>query len=367
MLIHYPKNYRHKRSRNGSAGLILLATLFAVLAVPWEDDRALSSAKNKWKLHDQYLDGLAETLTAYKRTHGDYPDNNKGLDALDTFDSRFNILIFVSFDRDSPKDFNPTQAFESCFGDMYSWRRTSEALHAFRSKSGRAPQNANELQSINFRSRIITGPDEYINKWVAEDRDSFRRVEVAISRNDSLYLLGSGCVYDPAITPYVYENRNGLDKELFSDSIATRDVLRRFSRKVAPGVFYIYSYNARVYYRTYRAEFWKWWGKICGFGLLSLWLCVIALRRGAKFRLMFPVLGVLVSFFSAATTRATCYRPRFMFRTRPRDLKAQKQLLEKFHDSGVIDSATYAKALNGFKEGGVFQPVKEAETETKRQ
>ncbi|MCX6868352.1 MAG: hypothetical protein NTV46_19535 [Verrucomicrobia bacterium] len=43
----------------------------------------------------------------------------------------------------------------------------------------------------------------------------------------------------------------------------------------------------------------------------------------------------------------------------PKDLEAQRRLLEQFRDSGVINAETYGKAMKGFETDAVFVPSKD--------
>ncbi|MCX6868353.1 MAG: hypothetical protein NTV46_19540, partial [Verrucomicrobia bacterium] len=101
-------------------------------------------------------------------------------------------------------------------------------------------------------SDIMFGPFLVIDADMPVESNA-RRAQIAISQHDCFYLLGQNCLYDPTITPYGYENRNGLDAKLFANSIANSDPQRKFSREVAQGI-YVYSYNARNYYETYRSR-----------------------------------------------------------------------------------------------------------------
>jgi len=332
--------------------LIVLATLCAVLAAPYGDDRDVEFARRWWNLHGQYLDGVAQTLAKYKDVHGHYPDNNQGLRALDSFDARFEALMDLKSGDSAHSDPDPANFFQRHI-DTFFWHRISDEIRRNRAEEGRLSQDGEHLYIAPF---VVIGNDPSIGEHEC-------RVQVAISKNNCFYLLGPNCVYDPSITPYGYENRNGLDVKLFASSIAGSDAGRKFSREVAPGV-YVYSYNARDCYRTYRDALWARRGRIYGFGGLALGLFVVAAFRSLKYRLgkaalLFPALAAFLAFGFSSSIRATCYIPMSMPRRNAKDLEAQKRLLEQFRDSGVINSETYAKAMKGFETDAIFVVSKE--------
>jgi hypothetical protein len=332
--------------------LILLSVVCALIAGSYTDDRAVGSARRWWQLHDQWLDGVAEVVVKYNVVHGHYPDNNQGLQSMDTFDARFDASMEIPSSQLADGAFDPADFFSKS-ANRFFWRTINGHVRQYRANNGRPPQDAEELSA---------GPFFPSDWYISED---VRRVQVAISPNNCLYLLGPNCVYDPLFTPYGYENRNGLDGKLFAGSIANRDPGRNFSREVAPGV-YVYSYNARKYYRTYQGNLLARWGRIFGFAALAFGLLVLAGYRVSKYGLskpplVFPALAAMLAFAASSTVRVTCYIPSPMPRRNPKDLAAQKQLLEKFHNSGVINSETYAKAMKCFEGDAVFVPPKKPE------
>jgi len=333
-----------------NAVLIVLATVCVVFAPPYGDDRGVEFARRWWQLHDTYLDGVAATLKKYKDVHGRYPDNNQGLHTLDTFDARFEAYV-MQYGPASP-DPDPASFFR---GSAYRnfWHTINDRIKRQRADNGQLPRSTEGLEIYPF---FVSGNDLSIG-------ESERRVQVAISQNNCFYLLGPNCVYDPSITPYVYENRNGLDGKLFTGSIANIDPRRKFSREVAQGI-YVYSYNARDCYRTYREALWARQGRIYLFGTLALGLFVVAAFRARKYRLwktplVFPAVTALLAFGLSSGIRMTCYIPSSMPRRQAKDLEEQKRLLEKFRSSGVINAETYGKAMKGFETDAVFVPLKD--------
>jgi len=331
----------------GTAVLIVLATLCSVLAAPYGDDRDVEFARSRWNLHDPYLDGVAGALAKYKDAHGHYPDNNQGLGALDTFDARFEALMELSPVDSAHSDMDPAKFFQRHVSRQF-WLSIRDQIRGSRAEDGRLPQDGEELQIYPF---FVIGNDLSVGAHEC-------RAQVAISKNNCFYLLGPNCVYDPSITPYGYENRNGLDATHFANSIANSDAGRKFSREVAPGI-YVYSYNARDYYRTYRDALWARCGRIYGFGGLALGLFGVAAFRALKYRLgktalLFPALATFLAFGFSYSIQATCYISSSMPRRNAKDLEAQKRLLEKFRNSGVINSETYAKAMKSFETDAIF-------------
>jgi len=336
-----------------NAMLILVATLCAVFAMPFSDDRNVEFPHRWWKLHGQYLDGVAMVVAKYKDVHGHYPDNNQGIHDLDTFDVRFDASLLPRESNSALPARDPANFFNRQI-DTFFWHRISEEIRRYRVDPGLVPQNG---ISLNYGPFLVTGGDDL------SSLDDERRVQVAISQNDCFYLLGPNCVYDPSITPYVYENRNGLDAKLFANSIANSDPGRKFSREVAQGV-YVYSYNARHYYETYWSRLLVRRGRIYGFGGLAMGLFVVAAFRARRYRLglmpfLFPVVGAILTFGASSGVWMTCYVPSSMPWRNPKDLDAQKRLLEQFRDSGVITPETYGKAMKGYETDAVFVPSKE--------
>jgi hypothetical protein len=313
-------------------------------------DQPLAKPFVNW---DLLRGGVAETLIKYQDVHGHYPDNNQGLHALDTFDARFEALMEPGSSGSATTDPDPASFF---LGLAYRnfWFRINDNIRRQRADNGRLPLGAEELEIYPF---FVSGNDLSFG-------ENERRAQVAISQNNCFYLLGPNCVYDPSLTPYGYENRNSMDGKLFTGSIANSDPRRKFSREVAPGV-YVYSYNARDCYRTYWHALWARRGRIYGCGTLALGLFVVAALRARKYRLwktplVFPAVAALLAFGLSSGIRMTCYIPSSMPRRNAKDLDAQKRLLEKFRDSGVINAETYGKAMKGFETEAIFVPAKES-------
>ena len=331
---------------------ILLAIVCAVAAMPYGDDRDIGFPRRWWKLHEPYLDGVAAAVAKYKDVHGHYPDNNQGLQDLDTFEARFEASLMPSESVSEPPNPDPANFFERQYGSDF-WNSIREQIRQYRAYDSRHGRDGSD---ITFGPFIVIDSDQPVEPYE-------RRVQIAISQNDCFYLLGPNCVFDPSITPYGYENRNGLDAKLFANSIANSDSRRNFSREVAQGV-HVYSYNAKHYYETYRSRLLARRARIYGFGTLALGFFVVAAYRVRKYRLgtiplVFPVVAALLTFGFSSAIWATCYKTSSMPRRFPKDLDAQKRLLEQFRDSGVITPETYRKAMLGFETDAVFVPSKD--------
>jgi len=332
-----------------NAWLLWAATFCTLFAVPWGDDRDVGRPRQSWETHAACLDGLAHALTQYRQKHGNWPGNDEGLYALDTFDARFQAFVLVRppMPDEGPSP-DPASFLESHVIPRFPlWRRLSDNIAAFRAKHGRAPQNAAELGTF------LLPPEEW-------DDPDFRRIECAVTDNNQLLLLGGHSVLDPSLTPYIYENRDHPGKEPFVGSIADSDRGRKFSRQLAPGIF-VYSYNARDYYERYRDAWLGRYGRIDAFGALALGLWVAALVRAVRHRLskwpllIPPLAWVLSATAGTVVMRATCYVARSLPYRSPKALAAQKELLEKFRHAGVIREETYQKALRAFEADTILQ------------
>ena len=335
----------------GNVVLILLAILCAFMVGPHIGDRDVEYPRGWWKFHEPYLDGVAAAVAKYKEVHGRYPDNNQGLHDLDTFEARFDALVTSGGKDPEPADPDPATFFRRHVGGAF-WKYIREDFKRYRYNS-RYGRNGSD---------IMFGPFIVIDSDQPCEPDE-RRVQIAISQNDCFYLLGQNCVFDPSITPYGYENRNGLDAKLFANSIANSDPQRNFSREVAQGV-YVYSYNAKHYYEIYRGRLLARRAKIYGFGILALGFFVVAAYRVRKYRLgkaslVFPALAAILAFGASHATWVSCYITNSMPRRNRKDLDAQQRLLEQFRDSGVITPETYRKAILGFETDAVFVPSKD--------
>ena len=333
------------RTTGGTGIWILLASVFAMVAVPFDDDRGVAIPRRYWMLHDKHLDGLAESLLKYREVHGTFPDNNQGLYALDTFGSRFTVPVFIwnRMEGSITPDPEPSRFIEANFQRIF-WHIAEEEITRFHNAEGRLPSEAKDLGNGWF--------------WDEDGTEDSRRAEVAITSNNQLFFLAPGCVLDPSLTPYVYENRQGLEESAFAGSIADSDWRRKFSRQPAPGIF-VYSLNARDWYLIYRDSFVARYGRIWGASALSFgcWIMVFLRTRGRKGRnwvRTIPLVGGLLALGASTGIHMTCYVTSSCPRRRPESIEAQKRLLEKFHRDGVIHDDTYRKALAGFETETIF-------------
>lgn len=346
------------KARAGATVWILLATVFAIMAVPFTDSRNVGIPHRYWELHNRCLDDLADALVKYRNLHGTYPDNDQGLYALDTFGARFEVAID---DLRGKKDSTKTNSHPALFleGRVHRtfWLIVQEQIPRFHAWKGRPPANAEELGMPWLApTEPPTGPDA-------------RRAEIAITDHDQLFFLAPGCVLDPSLTPYVYENRNGRDESAFADSIANSDWRRKFSREPAPGIF-ISSHNARDCYLAYRDQFIARYSRVWGAGALSLACWIVAIRRTRRFRgrkwpLVIPAIGAFLASGLGTGSFVTCYITRAIPWRKPESVEAQKRLLEKFHRDGVIRGDTYQTALQGFETQAVFPPAETRSREPK--
>lgn len=156
--------------------------------------------------------------------------------------------------------------------------------------------------------------------------------------------------------PYVYENREGKPREAFALSPAKEDrkSRRRFSRKVAPGVF-VSSLGLRDDVRRVFGRAWLDAALIFGCGALAFGaLFYVVLRnrragdrvRGLNAMILFGILTLLG--VTAVVTRGGEGRdadrlPARIGAMRPDVVEEYLRILASFRDGGALDPATYER------------------------
>jgi len=233
-----------------SVAVILIAATAGVgafLAAGYgHDGRGMSWLDEHLAFIRKQLEGLKDSLRLYKEAHGRYPTNDEGLAVLDTFESRFKTRFAL-----------PKQEMRGAYGGLLGgsgfWPRELEiCLEVFRIRNERSPETADEFFSTcriqPSQALSLKGLDlsRLGDEWSVYD------LEMAIDRNNNLYVLTPGGVVSPWHIPYVYENRNGLDAALFADSPANDDGRRRYSVEVDDGI-YVYSVGGQSYAEEYDA------------------------------------------------------------------------------------------------------------------
>jgi len=314
--------------------IVLLAGGGAYIAVNSEGDRSASWFGKHLEVIQSQLIDLKDHLHAYKDAHGQYPTNDEGLAALDNFDAKFEITLYRHPEED-PEEI-------SFYRDFYWYEHWKHTITRYRREhGGKAPQSALDLEQTRF-GYIVMDPYDSELKPVP--------MEVAVGRKDSLFFLSPAGVLSPWLVPYVYENRNGLDPNIFRDSPVTRDRRGRYSVRVDDGI-YVYSVGGQVYSRKFDREWWAYYGPFfagCGLVLASVVLVVVLMRRSKKLGLI-GGMAMLVSaggIYALKACYITCYVPSPLFSYRyPEILSKQRELLDSFHQRGVICDETYTKAL----------------------
>lgn len=316
-------------------GIILAAGLGGYLVSgPISEGRGQSWVQWHLDVIQKQLSSLKHHLILYKQTHGRYPTNDEGLGVLDNFESRF------------PADFAPDEAARKTInGNFYrQWSKEGQMLiDEYRFEFGSVPKNAEE-----FRSDLLWMRHEPPTKT----ERATTPVEVAFAEGENVFLITPAGVMTPWMVPYVYENRQGMDAGKFAGSPVERDKKGRYSVQVDQGVF-IYSVGAELLSRRLDR---LWWEdnspRFVGLGLLAVAaILVVAVNRCSRTAVVAGVAAAAVGLAVFQTTRVTCYVMSPLFRYRdPEMVSRQRELLEQYHQRGVIADSTYEKALEGLHE-----------------
>lgn len=328
-----------------TSAIVLLCLVGSFLLLwPYEDDRSLSWLRSHLEIVDGQLQGLSDLLQDYRNTHGHYPTNNEGLAALDNFETHFTVRCYRWLDA--------AQGYESSgfYGDgrnRFWWQSSKRELQEFRRNHGRPPRDQDEFcmtrLGMNFSEREPNG----------ETEEQPTEVEMAIDRNNNIFLLDRAGVLSPWLLPYNYENRNGCNADAFSQSLADGDRWG-YSARIDDGV-YISSSGGYLYAQRYRRMWWhrngpRLFGVLLIFTGIAVAVCsAVRARRGRPLLGILAVIpGVLVG--GSLLGYVTCYIMAELFSRRsPEMVSLQMELLEKYRENGVIDEETYLRAASAVR------------------
>ncbi len=337
------------------AVVVLAAPIGGFLVAGYgEDDRSQWWLRKHLEVIQDQLQGLSANLQMHKKSHGRYPTNDEGLAAIDSYQARFTVTTYLPPPAETDED-------QWIHAPRYFWEHWKSAVALYRAKHGRVPASDQELMDVFD----ITSSD-----YAEEDKPpKVRQAEVAIGEGDNLYILSPAGVLSPWHTPYVYENRNGLDAARFIGSPADSDIRRWYSVKVDDGI-YIYCMGGQYY--AERLDERQWADirpRIAGGILLVLAGVSVVLmfrqsvRAGIEGAISMAVLGGL-GVASGNMSYETCYimSPLFSHRN-PKMVARQRELLDRYHRSGVIGDDTFAKAMSALELGAASQPTSQAGSE----
>ncbi len=276
------------------------------------------------KVVQDQLAELSDRLQSYKARHGRYPTNDEHLGVLDDFELRFAVPVKQPEQgaRRNPSGIRWT-------GD---WFRQDRLAFILRQQVGSSL--AKQQKEVGLTCLTADTPG----------------VEIALGKRDTILVFRDGLACSPWGIPYVYENRNGLAASAFADSPATHPD-GRYSLKVDDGI-YLRSISAKGPAGELAAlEARKSFRQIAGWVMIGLsvvillvWTFRVRPRPGFA-----GWLAMLISLPVGAVVSAggaTCYVMSPFFSSRdPATIAAQKELLAKYRDAGVITDATYRRAI----------------------
>jgi hypothetical protein len=312
----------------------LVAVIGAYMAAGyWADDREVN--RRPLEVIQNQLADLKTLLQAYKASHGAYPSNDEGLVALDSFETRFAVNL---------------RRNQEGFGERYAWRQWwapwwQAVMDDYRRQKGFLPHNAGEF-SAWF-------PDIFRYNLSEADATTVPG-EIAFSPQGRAFVLSPAGVMSPWLIPYVYENRTGANPQKFQDSPVDSDWRGRWSIRIDDGI-YVYSFGGKVYAEHYDRAWWDFnlprlFGGALLLGAFALWFFM--LRKNGQRGLWVLLLAGLAGGAASLPIKATCYimTPAFCDRD-PQAIVQQRELLDKYHERGVIGDETYEKAVTALEKG----------------
>lgn len=315
---------------------------------PFEDDRSLWWIRCHLDYIQEQLTGLKSNLLEYHEINGRYPTNDEGLAVLDNFDAKFELTLFRHPESRPERTWN----FGGGAINQFWWQDITKRIQDYRQKHGQVPQTTAEF----LESHIGSALDPEWRSFALEDLESLE-FDVAIGKEDNLYFLSPAGIMSPWLMPYVYENRNGLNQVLFADSPARRDSKKLYSIQVDDGI-YVYSVGGRFYNKKLSVMWWQRYGpRILGVGLiLTAVVFLVLIIRSSKKTAIIGILALAgsvgggIGFGFKNITYATCYIMSLLFSWRdPEMIVQQKELLDKYHENGVINDMTYEKSLSALE------------------
>ncbi len=314
--------------------MLLLGTVMLLVGQSYSRSR-LRPGGTHTDIVREDLAELSKLLTAYREKHGRYPTNDEGLCALDTFESRFPAQMHR---RSGAGDCEPGFLLGSEWEGFY--RQSMEVpLDVYRAEHGRPPQSMQELIDADpLRTDFQKDPGAY----------EVSPIEVGLTSNMHVFLIGGGGVLSPWRMPYIYENHRGQEPAAFKGSIAADDDDRQWSVRVDDGV-YISSMGEFYVFNDPLPPFTGELIALCGIGVMILAIVIGAVgcsrRRSAGKR--FVMAGVLLAGTALGVSMALptmCYKAAALLRRRPEMAKLHRELLDKYRAAGVITPETFARA-----------------------
>ena len=245
---------------------------------------------------------------------------------------------------------------------QYHFQVIFDQLKAYYEKNKQYPDNNEGLTVLTeLRARLIK-EQAYLPPPIGScQEDCNGKYGVA----DEGMVSFDGGILSPWLEPFVYENRRGLEKNIFADSPVNRDKKQYYSIKVDDEI-YVYSVGAMMYYHDYARVMAKrnmthiivWSIPVLSFVLLILfiWLFIKAKRPTDKLPkwwlkplkvtvgILMLLLSVIIGLKKHEVYEISCYMILSNnFLHRPKMISQYNVLLDKYRQRGVITDATYQK------------------------
>lgn len=305
---------------------------------------------------ESQLDSLNGALQEYKKMHGRFPTNDEGLGVLDEYDARFTIDYYPDpeLNDDNIVAFNKNLNF-------FWWQSIKKNIGRYRLEYG-LPKNAEEFIELP----LFPGTEFYPD--LNEDKESVK-IEIAIWKDNNLFLLYDGGVLSPWLIPYIYENRNGFDEVVFADSPVNRDKRGEYSVCIDEGI-YVYSVGGEFYARDREGKLvTAYLPQIVGLGLvLCALVCLVRMVWLYWKSILLGIIALIGGIGSGVVVggmnHVTCYIMMPLFSKRdPEMVVQQKELLSKYHGDGVLSDETYEKSLYALEQGLAGESTNEEKAE----
>jgi hypothetical protein len=326
----------------GSVGVFLIST-----DVAGGGEGRQAQKRRYIRVTQEQLASVSLHLRDYRKAHGRYPTNDEGLAAIDGFVARQKVLLYRQADREYDRGYSFTPGGYEVDALMF-WPRARSCISRFRRDHGRPPATADELLksglSMLFELDMPAARGDRPVKTTPEIEAI--ELELAVGRDDSVFLMSPGGIMSAWRMPFVYENRNGLDGSVLGNSPVDDDDERRYSVKVDRGV-YVWSVGARQYDDDVDVLLSPHTIMQCIGGailLILLGVTWLVLSEGRILAIMGLAASVMV--VPAMKPSVSCYLPIRFVAQRSSELVSQRRdLLDKYHGAGAISEETYAKSL----------------------
>jgi hypothetical protein len=307
------------------------------------DDRNVSGYQADLNLVQNQLAEIKTLLQAYKESHGAYPSNNEGLAVLDTFATRFPLTLHSEKDK---RDVELSRLMTWATWETWLGSRGGSGPEDRPRPGCRFPSNAEEF------GRAL--PHVYLPSPGDGGAASAFTIDIAFSPIGRVFVISPAGVLSPWRIPYGYENRTGADPQKFQGSPADADTWGRWSVRVDDGI-YIYSTDGKAWAAGHDTA---WWGhylpRFFGGALLlgALVAGLVIFRTGGRANLWVLLVAALAGGTASTVFTATCYALSPLARyPSARAVAEQRELLDKYHERGVINDETYAKAVTALEKG----------------